>query len=1121
MVTTLHITLFGSPQVFWKGKLLKGFITSKAEALFYYLIVTRRAHTRTALAGLLWPEVSDGQAKKNLRDILPNLRQLLGSYLVITRNQVMFNEQSPHWIDVAEFHSLLNPSPGEDPTTLQKAISLYQGDFLDGFYVRDAPEFETWVRVQREQFRTLCTQALHTLVEFHLTNKMYNEGLTFTNRLLTLEPWDEHAHRQQMLLLALNGQRSAALAQYATCRRVLAEDLDVEPSAQTTALYERIRAEEITTQASVRIARPVVASNSAPPQTLHNLPRTLTSMIDRVDDVSHVKEKLLNPAYPLISLTGDGGIGKTRLALALAEQVLERFADGVWFIPLANLAPITNLIEQLANAIGTALKLNFTGTTSPHTQLLQHLHNKTLLLILDNFEQLTSGAEFILDLLQATRTVKILVTSRQRLNLYGEYVYRLKGLPVPHPEIATGLEPQDLLAYPAIQLFVERAERTTSDFSLTAANQADVVRICRFVEGLPLGIELATALLEQHDCSTIATALESDYAILTTNLVGMAARHRSIHAVLAYSWQFLTQTEAALLAYCSVFRGGFTPEAATAVTSASPVQLQRLVDQSLLRQSEHGRFEMHELVRWYAAEQLHSDPQKELQTHQRHREYFLHWLQTRQTRSTIHASQEPGLEQDLDNLREVWRWAVEHAQWTLVENTLVGLFGLYHAVGRYQEAVNILTTTLVHLRHQIQNQLEESNPLKRILAKVLLQKADLGFRLGHTNKAEQLVREALHLGKQLGLTDVQAEAYWHLGWIEFRRAHWLTATDKAEKSLQLARRSNYTFLEAHTLNLLGICWNYRRGHDQARIHLLHGLAIAQQMQHYTLQSTILINLGEHHTMTGEYTQAMRYFQQAHINATTHLYRENIGVAAYNLAILSQMMGDWTTAEQQFTKALACLTQIGETYFVSLIHIYWGNLHCLRGDYEIAIDYCQRAQQQCQLDGYQDIELRAWNQLGKTLLGLHRFDEAETAYRQALTLTKQKSGCTDRWLAQAGLAQLYLNLQQPKQAAIQLEGLEPFLVSLALDDPYEQPFSLVWTCYRVFSANHDPRAQVILQRGYHLLMEQAAKIDSQALRRSFLENIPAHRAIVEAAKPTNSPARKVGRTDNRQQWMCAD
>ncbi|MFN8487449.1 MAG: BTAD domain-containing putative transcriptional regulator [Caldilineaceae bacterium] len=1119
MAATLQITLFGSPQIFWKEKRLTGFITSKAEALFYYLVVTRRAHTRTALAGLLWPEVSDSQAKKNLRDILPNLRLLLDPYLLITRGQVAFNEQSSHWVDIAEFHSRLSSSQTEDATTLQQALSLYQGDFLDGFYVRDAPEFETWVRTQREQLRTQCIQGLHTLVVFYLANKMYNEGLTFTNRLLTLEPWDEQAHRQQMLLLALNGQRSAALAQYATCRRILAEDLDVEPSAQTTALYERIRAEEISTLAPTRPALHLGVSKPALPLAPHNLPRALTAMIDRADDVGYVQEKLLDSAYPLITLTGEGGIGKTRLALALAERVLGQFADGVWFVPLASLSPMPNMAEQLADTIGAALKLTFTGTTTLQAQLFQHLQTKALLLILDNFEWLTGGAEFILDLLQATQSVKILVTSRQRLNLYGEYVYRLKGLLTPTPEVMPRVETLDLLTYPAVQLFVERAERTMSDFHLTPANQVDVVRICRFVEGLPLGIELAAALLEHHDCATIAARLESDYAILTTDLVGMPARHRSIQAVLTYSWQFLTPAEAALLAYCSVFRSGFTAEAAAAIAGASPVQLQRLVDQSLLRQPEHGGFEMHELVRRYASEQLHADPQRELQAHQRHSEYFIQWLQTRQTHPTAHALQEQGLVQALNNLREVWHWAVTHQQWTLIEQSLVGLFELYHTAGYYQEATSVLTDTLAHLRQQIQSQIGRSNLLKRTLAKLLLQKADLEFRLGHINKAEQLVREALHLGKQFALTDVQAEAYWHLGWIEFRRAHWIIATGKAEKSLQLARRSDYTLLEAQSLNLLGICWSYRHEHDQARLHLLHALALAQELQHHTLQSTILINLGEHLAMFGEYAQALRYFQQARISATTHQYRENIGVAAYNLANLFQIMGDWATAEQHFAEALTCLTQIGETYYASLVHIYWGNLHCQHGDYETAIRYYQQAQQQCRSDGYHDIEQRAWNHLGKALLGLHRFGEAEAAYQQALSLTTYKRGLTDRWLAQVGLAQLYLDQQQPQQAAGQLEGLAAFLVSLSLHDPYEPPFNLLWTCYRVLSANHDPHGQVILQRGHHLLMEQALAIDNPALRRSFLENVPVHRAIVEAIKTVNPTEKRCGRAEHRQQWLC--
>ena len=244
MKVELQLALLGNVEVRRDGVPVTGFRSAKAQALLCYLAVTGRPHTRPALAGLLWGDMPEDKARMNLRQALANLRRLVGPYLDITRQAVAINRDNPYCLDVGRFESLATGATLEgDVEPLREAVELYRGDFLEGFYVRNAPEFEDWALAQRARLRELAMGALHTLA-VHYTQQGEagrSTALDYTTRLLALEPWREEAHRGLMLLLALSGQRGAALAQYGTCRGVLAEDLGVEPGLETIALYERIR----------------------------------------------------------------------------------------------------------------------------------------------------------------------------------------------------------------------------------------------------------------------------------------------------------------------------------------------------------------------------------------------------------------------------------------------------------------------------------------------------------------------------------------------------------------------------------------------------------------------------------------------------------------------------------------------------------------------------------------------------------------------------------------------------------------------------------------------------------------------------------------------------------------
>ncbi|MEJ5199555.1 MAG: BTAD domain-containing putative transcriptional regulator, partial [Anaerolineae bacterium] len=273
MTQGFAIRLFGGLEIALDDAPLGPFMSAKAPALLAYLAVTGRPHRREALAGLLWGELPDAAAANNLRQVLTSLRKELEPFLLVTRETVELNPARPYRLDVAEFAALLAPAadlaPAERARRQQAAADLYRGDFLAGFYVRDAPDFEEWMLAQRARYRELALNAFHALAQRHLEVGEYDAAIHDAAALLALDPWREETHGQLMLALARTGQRSAALAQYGRCRRLLQDELGVEPSAETMALYERIKA-------SLHGPR-------------HNLPAVTTGFVGREEELAALR----------------------------------------------------------------------------------------------------------------------------------------------------------------------------------------------------------------------------------------------------------------------------------------------------------------------------------------------------------------------------------------------------------------------------------------------------------------------------------------------------------------------------------------------------------------------------------------------------------------------------------------------------------------------------------------------------------------------------------------------------------------------------------------------------------------------------------------------------------------
>ncbi len=920
------MTLLGSGQIHLGAAPLTQLSLAKAQALLFYLAVTGRPAARGEMTELLWGELAPDDARRNLRVALTKLRQAVGGHLHITRTSVAFNKTAPYWLDVNEFiqQAQMGAQPGatlppQHVSALEAALALYQGEFLQGFGVANAPAFEEWAIVERERLHQIALQSGETLVDHYLATQSYTAGIDLSRRLLTWAPWQETLHRKLMMQLAATGQRGAALQQYESCRRILSEELGVEPEPATAALYEQLRNVTYDSSVSTGSAQPPHQSETPNPPPPHNLPAPTTSFLGRDIELAQIAALIADPTCRLLTLLGPGGIGKSRLALQAAyghTAPNRRFVDGIFFVSLAAATQLDEAIPLIAAAVGCI----FSGQRAPRSELLHHVQSRALLLVLDNCEHLVDEATFFAEMLAAAPQLMLLATSRERLRLYEESIFDVRALSAPPAEVHKA---DELIASSAVQLFVERARRVNLAFDFIAEAEA-VAAICRLVEGIPLGIELAAGWVRNHSCAAIAEAIRQGIDFLASQVQNAPPRHRSLRAAFDHSWRLLDQADAALFNRLVVFRGGFDAQAAQAVADASPTALMRLTDKSLVQRQPDGRYSVHELLRQYGETKIKTS--ERASTQEDHARYYAALVAQQQPfrESETEMAAIARLRADFDNIRAGWQWllgriysiggpapADPSALADLAQSYAPMLAYFLLRECRYEEGRQLLTAAEAAMVRAGWDGLAAPSQAQTTLAQLRSLLADLLFYLSQFTEIERLIEKALPPLIAAGQTVEVAEALARLGRAYLRMGRYDEAETVLQQSIEHYHAAGEEKRIALALNALGIVHSNQGRFAEARGYYEQCLAIFRRAGYQRGIANMLSNLGSNYGRAGDFARSLLLYQETYQIALRIGDRLTTAIALSNLGSVSRSLGRHDQALRYYEESLDLCRAIGE------------------------------------------------------------------------------------------------------------------------------------------------------------------------------------------------------------------
>ncbi len=985
-VSSLRIQMFGQMSVWVSGELLRPLRTRKGYWLLALLALkARQPVERHWLAGTLWPDSPEPVALKNLRNSLHDLKQALGSTSscvispALGRLSLILAEVE---IDLHQFDQLIASGNIQQ---MERAAALYAGPLLEECS-------EEWVILDRMQRQHAYLDTLEALARAACEAGQPKRAAKWLRACVAEDPLRESAQAALMSALASAGDYAAATQVYRALRLKLHDELYSQPSSDTTALYERIRVNSRLAPTSAapgrlpythldphRIERGDQTSDQL--QTQSNLPNPVTTFIGRWSETEQVIDLLAKSR--LLTLTGAGGCGKTRLALHVSSRLHARYPDGVWLIELAAITD-PGLVPQ---AVATVANIQaHSGSTITET-LCSELKSKKLLLVIDNCEHLIAAcAGMAAELLRCCPQVSIIATSREKLGIAGEQTYRVPALTLPDPgaklNIATAGE------YESVRLFVERATLNRPDFMLGSQNIDVVAAICCRLDGMPLAIELAAARMQSLSVKDIHDRINDRFRLLTGGDRTALPRHQTLRALIDWSFDLIDNREALVMSRLSVFAGGFTLEAAENITQGEPAAGSRidpweildvlagLVDKSLVNAAERDgvvRYTVLETIAHYARERLTCIGECGA-AQRRHRDYYseLAGQATLQLQGPMQGEALRRLDVENDNIRAALTCCEEDSASAEDGLKLVSVLWRYWNIrGYYTEGRHCLNRALDRAEaRQSDNSLVTAELATALAGAGILANAQADYAC-----ARDMWSKALSAYRALHSQSGVAHMLNNLGQLAINQSDHAAARPLLIESLSMFREMGDRVGCSFALNNLGNVDHALCDYPAAKAHHEESLALRRDKGDLGGAAASLHNLANIAHDQHDYETATRLHEESLAVFRELGDRQNTAYALNNLGNIRHEMGDFDQAKALHEESLQLRIDLGSTGTAAHSMYNLGAVACSKGEYDLARELCNSSLAIFRnLDDQQGIGY-VLNTLGNVALEQGEYDEA--------------------------------------------------------------------------------------------------------------------------------------------------
>jgi len=886
------------------------FLPERRFRLLAYLAVRAEWVSRDELATLFWPDRTQQAARSNLRKLLQEARALDLPQLEADRNSVRWNVST----DVAEYRAAL------DRGDTDAALALYRGPALPGLDGGESDAFSTWLTALRRRLHTAWREAVVAL----LPHRDAAAALALAQRLLDDDPFDEDAMVAALDAHGERGDSRGAAEAFRSYAERLIEELGVEPSARVRSAAARM------TRRSMGYVPPEAskAPAVAPP------PPTALSFIGRDRELQELRAMLANPDCRLLTVTGPGGVGKSRLVKQAVRELAASYADGVTWIALDDLTDIAQVAPRIAVEIALALD----PTQDPIVSIAGHVASRQMLLVLDNCEHLPRLPALLDQLVAAAPRLQALSTSRSRIGIRGEWLLPLPGLTLPPPE---GL-PHDI-ASAAMQMFVAHACAADPRFD-AEANTPQIARLVRAVGGLPLAIQLAASWVRLLPMTELANDVTQSLDVLESADEGEErAEHRSMRATFEQSWRLLAPSEQRALAALSAFAGGFSRAAAFAVAGAPVVVLSSLVDKSLLQvdtaDDTASRFNLHPLLRHFARNKLQAvDERRDIKS--RHARYFARWLAD--TEQQLRGAEQPqalaALEQKLPDCHAAWGYAMEQRDAQFIEHATLSLMYYYEARGRRTEGIALFSAA----ERALDADGDAAAGALAMLARAL---STLRYRSGEMALTIDTATRGIVLARRASARPALKGCLLNLGLAQYQRGQLNMARGCFEEALALARNDRDLPGIGAFVSSLAMVEQEADDRAAAEAHYREALGIFRELQNSRGMLTALNNLALLLLDSKQVAQALPMYEEGLRLCAQHgiaVMRANFlfGLGGARLAL-----GQLPVARDLTLQAIDAAQDSGEPHVAVEAQMQLARIALAASDAALALELAQHALRQ--------------------------------------------------------------------------------------------------------------------------------------------------------------------------------